>query len=92
MKWRRAHAPAAWSSIVFTSLFFYILPLLFPLFGPGLRTDQDLLKTTNPAPIQRTYLAKMVDIEDRDKDIDRWLQMDSVKEGVDAKTRKTENG
>ena len=72
MKWRRAHAPAAWSSIIFTSLFFYILPLLIPMLFTGLKNDPHLLKTTNPAPVQRAYQAKIVDIEAREQEIEKW--------------------
>ena len=68
MKWRRAHAPAAWASIVFTSLIFFILPLLIPQIWPGLKSEPHLLKTTNPATIHRTYQAKKADIEARDKE------------------------
>lgn len=65
MKWRKANAKAAWWSISFTSISFYLLPILVTTVFPSLRENQNLLKMTDPAPIIREYKATIADIEER---------------------------
>lgn len=72
MKWRGANRIGAWTSIVFGSLAFLILPLALPVLMPSLRTMPALLKTTNPAPITRTYVARDADVDARHKQILAW--------------------
>jgi SSS family solute:Na+ symporter len=72
MKWRRANRAAAWYSIGFTALFFFLLPLLLPNMVSSLRSHPYLLKTTHPKPIVRTYTAREMDIETRRAEITEW--------------------
>ena len=72
MKWRRATRIAAWCSIISTLLLFFILPVIFPLTFPGMRTHTDLLKMTNPEPMVRSYTVREMDVKDREKEIAIW--------------------
>ena len=51
IKWRRATRKAAWSSMAVTMLLFALLPISIPGFCPTLRTNDYLLKLTDPKPI-----------------------------------------
>ncbi|NOX65706.1 MAG: sodium:solute symporter family protein [Chlorobi bacterium] len=72
MKWRRANLKAAWASIGFTSILFFILPASISLFWSGLTLEESLLKTTNPAPVVREYTAKAPDVKARLHEISIW--------------------
>ncbi|MCK5456724.1 MAG: hypothetical protein KAI45_06310, partial [Melioribacteraceae bacterium] len=72
MKWRRANLKAAWASIGFTSILFFILPASISIFWSGLTLEDSLLKTTNPAPVVREYSAKTPDIQARSNEISVW--------------------
>lgn len=75
MKWRRANLKAAWTSIGFTSILFFILPALLPMLWSGLTVEDSLLKTTNPAPVVREYSAKAPDIQMRLNEISVWQNL-----------------
>ena len=73
LKWRRANRHGAWSSITVTLLVFYLLPLVVPTIFPALRTNETLLLETQPSPIARSYIARDIDVEERDQEIHSWL-------------------
>ncbi len=75
LKWRRANRKAAWVSIVATFLLFYLIPLLLPALQPSLRTNERLLKQTNPPAVSRSYAAKTLDVEARERLIGQWESM-----------------
>jgi SSS family solute:Na+ symporter len=75
MKWRRANKAGAWSSILATSLLFFLLPLLLVTIYPSLRTSPSLLKITDAKTIERTYTAHEMDVEERQKAIAAWQQL-----------------
>lgn len=75
MKWRGANRIASWCSIILTALFFFVLPLLLPNLVTSLRSHPYLLKTTQPKPIERTYIAREMDIENRQAEITKWEKM-----------------
>jgi len=77
MKWRRANRPGAWASILLAGLAFLVLPVLLPWGMPALRTNEYLLKTTDPAPLERTYRAREVDIHARQAEIAAWEKLDA---------------
>lgn len=79
LKWRRANRIAAWTSILGTFLLFYLIPLLIPTLLPSLRTQETLLKTTEPLPVERTYKVKLKDITVRNDLIDQWEQLSANK-------------
>lgn len=72
IKWRRANATGAWASILLTLTVFYLLPLIFPILIPTLRTNDALLKITSPAPIQSIYTAVEIDVKQRNMEITQW--------------------
>lgn len=75
MKWRRANKVSAWSSILATSLLFFLLPLLLVAIYPSLRTSPSLLKVTAAKTIERTYTAHEMDVAERQKAITLWGQL-----------------
>jgi len=78
MKWRKANKTGAWSSITATAILFFILPMLLPVFSPSLRTNEELLKTTQPHIVTRTYTAHEMDVTARQKEIEKWDSLDEV--------------
>ena len=72
MKWRRANLKAAWASIGFTSILFFILPASLSIFWSGLALEDSLLTTTNPAPVVREYNVKSPDVQARLNEISVW--------------------
>lgn len=71
MLWRRSTRTAAWTSIIFTSVFTLILPFLVPLI-PGMRSNESLSLQTEGYSVQNSYVAKAVDIERREKELETW--------------------
>ncbi|QEG02245.1 Sodium/glucose cotransporter [Stieleria maiorica] len=47
MFWRRANRTAVWITIVFSALFFFILPVVIPMLSPDMRSDPQWTTTTN---------------------------------------------
>jgi SSS family solute:Na+ symporter len=92
MKWRRANCIGAWASMVFTMLIFALLPLLLPALWPGLRTTSYLLKRTDPAPIQRTYTARQIDVDQQNKTIAAWQSLSPNKRNVQVEPERIEPG
>ena len=82
LKWRRANKHAAWASILATFSLFYLIPVLIPAFSPALRTNDYLLKQTNPNPIVRSYTAKQQDVEVRQEKIMKWEQLAPAEKAV----------
>jgi SSS family solute:Na+ symporter len=76
MKWRRANRAGAWASIIIAGMLFFVLPLLASCI-PQLRTNEYLLKRTDPAPLVRTYAAHEFDVHAREKEIAAWKQLDA---------------
>ncbi len=72
LKWRRANRQGAWVSILSTFLLFYLLPLIIPAIFPSIRSNEKLLLQTNPAPLERTYVARDMDVQERNKEIADW--------------------
>ncbi len=77
MKWRRANAAAAWASIVGVLLIFLLVPLL-PAIIPSLRTNDYLLKTTRPIPMEHIYTARPIDVEQREREIAQWDKLNAA--------------
>lgn len=77
MKWRRANRKAAWASIAFTFTFFFLLPTVIPLVAGGLKSNEHLTKMTNPAPVERVYVARKVDVQQRHEEIEKWIALDA---------------
>jgi SSS family solute:Na+ symporter len=71
MVWRRATRRAAWVSIVVTTLFTLLLPVLLPMI-PSLRTNDYLAMRTQGYVVERAYSAKEFDVEARAAEIALW--------------------
>jgi SSS family solute:Na+ symporter len=85
MKWRRANRISAWSSMVFASVFFFVLPVLLPVLAPHLRGSAYLLKTTHMRPVSHTYHAHEMDVEMRQKEIAVWEALPEAQRSETAK-------
>jgi SSS family solute:Na+ symporter len=82
MKWRRANRIGAWASMIVTMMIFGLLPVLLPALCPGLCTRPYLLKRTDPAPIQRMYTARQIDVDQQNRIVAAWqsLSLDKRKD------------
>ena len=85
LKWRRANRAGAWASISVTLLGFYLLPLLVPVIFSGLRTNTALLLHTQPQPIERTYTARLMDVEERNAEIAAWESLSFAEQSTTEK-------
>jgi len=77
MKWRRANRTGAWASMIVTMLTFALIPILAPALCPSLRSHTYLQKRTDPAPIERTYTARHMDVDQRKQEIRQWEETPS---------------
>ncbi|MFI4910764.1 MAG: sodium:solute symporter [Sedimentisphaeraceae bacterium JB056] len=77
MKWRRANRPGAWCSMIITLVVFGLLPAFVPLV-PGVKTNDYLLKATHPKEATRSYVAREVDVERRQQDIELWGKLNAA--------------
>ncbi len=82
LKWRRANRQGAWFSIIATLFVFYVFPLLLPAVFPSLRFDKSMLLETHPRPVLRTYMASEIDVEQRNKEIASWQELDSLHKAI----------
>ncbi len=80
LKWRRANRTGAWASILLTFIFLYLLPLLLPTLRPNLRTRPGLLLETTPTPITHAYVAKDMDVHQRDREIAAWRALPAAQQ------------
>lgn len=77
LKWRRANTQGAWTSILVTLIIFYLLPVLLPQVIPSMKTKSSLLLKTQPDPVERTYVARPLDIKERNAEISVWLELNA---------------
>ncbi len=74
LKWRRANRQGAWTSILVTLILFYLLPLVVPQLLPSLKTNEKFMLKTQPAPIERLYTARDMDVKTRELEIQKWVK------------------
>lgn len=74
MYWRRATTTAAWTTVVFCALMFFVLPWLTPWMFPGLRTNSYLTKVTPRIETTVTRPAAPTDVSRRQAAIQLWEQ------------------
>ncbi|HNR68832.1 MAG TPA: sodium:solute symporter family protein [bacterium] len=77
VKWRRATRTGAWWSMVSALLFFGILQVAIPML-PGVKTHPYLAKTVDSIHVERTYLARQVDVEERQAEIKIWESLNEA--------------
>ncbi|MDP3581100.1 MAG: hypothetical protein Q8S39_04135, partial [Ignavibacteria bacterium] len=74
LKWRRANRAGAWTSILVTLSIFYLFPLVLSNVIPGIKTNDTMLLQTQPDPVKRTYVARAIDVEQRNIEIQKWQE------------------
>lgn len=74
VKWRRSNRVASWSCITVSLLIFFVIPAFMSIFD-SVRTNDYLAKTTQAVTINRTYVAKKMDVEKRSQEIKKWDEM-----------------
>ncbi|HLP14832.1 MAG TPA: sodium:solute symporter family protein [Bacteroidota bacterium] len=72
LKWRRANRQGAWASILITVCVFYLFPVVLSQLVPAIKTNTAMLLQTQPDPVTRTYVAREIDVEQREKEIEKW--------------------
>ena len=77
MIWRRTTRPAAWASIIVTSLFTLVLPFLVPAI-PGVRSSEYLAQQTRGYTVEQSFTAKQADVERRAEEIAHWHRLDAA--------------
>ena len=92
MYWRRATTAAAWMTVAFCTLTFFIIPYMAPRLMPGLRHDERFLLTTRMVQIETKRPASPVDVQQenarRMKPIRQWEARKARIEAIeDAATR-----
>jgi SSS family solute:Na+ symporter len=85
LKWRRANRQGAWTSIIITFLIFYLLPLVVPSMFQSLRTNETLLLETQPDPVTRTYIARDIDVDERNLEIQNWINLNEEGKAITPK-------
>ncbi len=77
MLWRRSNRAGAWASMVVMFIATVVLPFGMPLL-PEMRTSEYLLKTTQAIPVTRTYTAREMDVQQRNKAITSWDNLNTI--------------
>jgi SSS family solute:Na+ symporter len=77
MLWRRSNRAGAWASMGFMFVATVILPFGLPML-PGMRTSDYLSKTTQAAPVARTYTAREMDVQQRNHAIAAWDKLNAI--------------
>ncbi len=72
MFWRRATTTAAWATVAFCALTFFVIPMSAPIFSPGLRTSPDFLATTDRIETTSSRLTSPSDMAKRNAQIKQW--------------------
>ncbi|MBW3598659.1 MAG: hypothetical protein KY475_15475, partial [Planctomycetes bacterium] len=72
MFWRRANAYAAWLTIAFSALMFFIIPILAPVAMPSLRTSPAFAVQSDVTTIRVRREATEADVEKRQAAIALW--------------------
>lgn len=90
MLWRKANRAGAWASMVVMFIATVVLPFGLPML-PGMRTSEYLCKTTEAVPVTRTYKAREMDVQERERAIAHWdrLALAGKSEGERPKALKT---
>jgi SSS family solute:Na+ symporter len=72
MFWRRATTHGAWAVILFTLVFFFILPWMLPVAFPGLKNSAMFSRTTNVIVVTTERAAAPSDVRFRNSQIRNW--------------------
>jgi SSS family solute:Na+ symporter len=77
MLWRRSNAAGAWASMVVMFIATVVLPFGLPVI-PGIRTSEYLSKTTLSIPVSRTYMAREMDVQERERAVAKWDRLNAA--------------
>ena len=77
MLWRRSNRAGAWASMAVMFVATVVLPFGLPVIS-GVRTSEYLSKTTHAIPVSRTYVARQMDVEERDRAIAAWDRLNAA--------------
>ncbi len=78
VKWRRGNRIASWSCIAVSILLFFLIPSILGLFS-SVRTTEFLSRMTESTAIERTYIAREIDVEKREQEIKECRQLSETK-------------
>ena len=87
MFWRRATKWAAWGTVLFIVVVFFILPITVPMVKPELRSLAEFGVVTNQRETVETRQATPVDVERRQIKIEQWETVRSTHEAALAHYR-----
>lgn len=82
MYWRRATTSAAWITVIFNLLIFFVIPLAAPLLMPELRDNDRYLITNEFVQTTTTRKAAPSDVSKRSAEIVKWRE-DSTRLGAE---------
>jgi len=74
MYWRRATTAAAWGSVAFCTLMFFLIPFLTPIVAPQLRENPQFLTTTQILKTTTERPASPADVRRLQQDVVQWEQ------------------
>lgn len=72
MFWRRATTRAAWITIAFSTLFFFVIPKVIPVLMPGLQNNERFTSVTDQVTMQIERTAAPSDIRRRNMEIEEY--------------------
>lgn len=88
MFWRRATTTAAWTTVGFCTLMFFVIPFLAPRVVPSLRTTPAFLTTNQIERLTTRRPAAPVDVSRRDGEIENWdEQQQAIQETGESAAR-----
>lgn len=88
MYWRRATTGAAWITVAYCTLMFFVVPFLAPRLVPSLRNDY--LETNELVRVTETRAASPSDVARRQAEIDQWTAAEQAAMALDGATRSQE--
>jgi len=92
LKWRRTNRQGAWASILVTLCIFYLFPLVLSNVVPGIKTNSTMLLQTQPDPVKRTYVARVIDVEQREIEITKWQKEHTAEKSLSKYPHKLKVG
>jgi solute:Na+ symporter, SSS family len=76
--WRKATKSAAWTSFLFATIFFFVLPMVMPRLHPDLMDNQSLTAQTQLVITETTHKAMPADVDKRNAEIAIWEEKAGV--------------
>lgn len=84
MFWRRANRTAVWITVTFSTVFFFVLPIIIPMLMPAIRSNEQLTASTNLVTTTRTRAATGADVARHQA----WIEATEQANGDAAKLKK----